>query len=980
MCLLATFCRVLSQACVLAILAMSAVSNSAIANDAAARKPLSEYAMRVWTTRDGLPHNSVNRITQSEEGYLWLATWEGPVRYNGRDFTVFDDIRVTNMPESGALDVSLNAATDEVIVAGPRGGLVTYDGRDWNSYRLGSGYAFDSLVDADQAIWVATGTGVFRVFQDGTQRRYTTAEGLPDNASLRIETIRNPVTEQDEIWVATRAGVAIYIPASDTFKTEASLPKVQIRSMLQLVDQTIVIASDDGLYSRAATASEFKPWPVPVKGPITALSEGIEGCLWVGTFEYGVGRLCGLQQEWLSTDLGLPNSHVLDIFRDRENNIWVGTHGGFAQLRDALFTSFNVRHGLKGAYVRSVNTDRLGRLWVGTNDGVSRLGKDGFTAIETDKRLAALSVLSLVADDHNAMYVGSYTEGVLQLIDDKVTAQLSRSEGLVSNEIRVVMPINGSNIVLVGTPDGLYVTAVKDGQFEILNRYTRADGMASDFVTSLTLDDRGGIWASSTASLTYFKPTDKAFEWQPQAVDLASFTRARNIFAGLQHGNAVWFAADHGVIVFNLEQQSWRWLSRDDGLPFEKVFTINFDADENLWLGGSRGIIRVSADQLSDWLAHRRSSVRTKIFTEADGMTSRQITTGGPASVIDTLGNIWFSSAAGAVRVNPRQFDAHDLRSPAPVIESVYSDTGYIEAGTQLAADNSRISFRYVGLGYHMPEQIEYQVQMEGFDSHWIDREYGLQTEYTALPPGSYTFLVRTRYPGSEWSNATEFSFTKAAYFYQSPWFWFIFIVTIIAVVSGIVHWRIRRLEAMRQHLQAMVKKQTHELEKLALTDALTGLANRRAFDQRLAQEVQKRKRYKSALTIALLDLDFFKEINDKFLHSGGDVILKKVAHLIADSVRDSDLVARWGGEEFAIIFPQSELQSAVSVLERIRQMIADLTFVEVDAGAKVTVSIGVMQATDETNSVAQLLQRADRALYQAKQNGRNCLVVSGED
>lgn len=943
-------------------------------------KPLNEYAMRVWTTQHGLPHNSVNAITQSDDGYIWLATWEGPVRYNGRDFRVYDDIRITNMPESGALDVSINPITEELIVTGPRGGVVMYDGKRWTPLQLGSGYAYESIVDDQQSVWVATGTGVYRAHASGKVQQYTVKHGLPDNTTIRIAIVKDPVTQENQIWAGTRGGLGIYDAQTDRFRKVNSLPTAQIRAIYQLADQQVVVSSDDGLFYRAGS-DNFKPWPVAVRKPITAITEGPKGCLWVGTFEYGLGRLCGTEQEWLSVDEGLPNSHVLDIFRDRENNMWVSTHGGFAQFREALFTSFTPHHGLKGAYARSVHVDKSGTLWVGTNDGISYREQGKFKALDHEQRLRALSVLSIASDDHNNLYVGSYTEGVLQLKDGKITAQLNRTNGLTLNEIRVVKPIPRSNYVLVGTPDGLYLTQVNHGEFSIVRHYTRADGMASDFVNSLTLAPNGDLWVSSTSSLTHFVQTESAHHWRPQAVNLADFTKARNIFSGTVHNQRVWLAADHGVLTRSLTDNDWRWLGRDNGLPFEKVFTINFDARGNLWLGGSRGIVRVSAEHVEHWLNGDAQQVEAQMFTDADGMKSRQITTGGLASVIDNDGYLWFATAVGVARVNPQHYDSYNSAAPRPHIESVSSDGEQsLEEGMQLSADNSRLAFNYVALSFEMPEQVEYQVRMDGFDTHWINRDDNLTTEYTALPPGHYTFAVRTRYPGEAWSEPTEFQFSKAAYFYQQPWFWFIFAIITISLVSAAVHWRIRQLEKLRQRLQAMVHKQTLELQQLALTDPLTGLANRRAFDQRLELEVKNCGRTQDSLAIALLDLDYFKQINDKYLHAGGDSILKRVADLIAANAREVDLVARWGGEEFAIIFPKTSKKDAAKVLERIRLAVAQLRFPDIDKTASVTVSIGLVATESAANKEAQqLLKHADRMLYNAKQGGRNRLEIYEE-
>lgn len=951
------------------------VSNSSPLVASVASKPLNQHALRSWSTRDGLPHNSVNRIAQSNEGYLWLATWEGPVRYNGREFVVFDNIDITKMPEQGALDLAIDKNTNTVIVGGPRGGWVTFDGNEWQPNNLDSGYVFETVINDLGERWAATANGVFRIAADGSHTHYTTAHGLPADFSFRLYAAPDLGKRQPRLWVGTESGVAYYDGVSDQFIPERSIPNVQIRALRLLSNGMMVIASDDGLFYQNQPDQPFRPWPHPVNGPITSIEEGPEGCLWVGTFEYGLGRVCSDSQDWISVADGLPNSHVLDIFKDRENNMWVSTHGGFAQLRDSLFTSFTPNQGLKGSYVRSINVDDSGLLWVGTNDGVSRRAKRGFEAVEDDPLLKALSVLSIEPVGDDIVYVGTYTEGVLQLTNDQVTAQLGRQQGLTHSEVRVVKSIPGTSLLLLGTPNGLILAEGMPGSIRLVKRYTVADGMASDFVTSITIDGDDALWVTSTSSMTYFAPTEQPYSWLPKPVDLAAFTNARNTFAGVFHSGSVWFATDQGLLTRSIETPNWRWLSRRDGLPFDKSFTINFDANDNLWLGGSRGILRIPADDLQAWLRDEVDTVGYQLFTEADGMITRQLTTGGPASVVDRDGHIWFAAALGAVAVDPTQVEDHGVQSPPAVIESVRTDMGTLAAGGELDPNSSRVEFRYVGLGYYMPEHILYQVRLRGFDDNWIDRGRVLNTEYTALPAGEYTFSVRTKYPGGQWSLPTDFHFHKPAYFYQQPWFWFVLVMGVLTITASSVHWRIRALENTRKRLQKMVREQTQELETLALQDALTGLANRRAFDHRLGEEVRRGKRHEASLTIGLLDLDHFKAINDRYLHTGGDQILKQISRVIQATVRDIDVVARWGGEEFAVILPHTNVYEARRILERVRVAVEEAQFEEFGDDAHVTVSIGIAEL-QRNESAEELLIRADRALYHAKGDGRNCLVI----
>jgi len=174
-----------------------------------------------------------------------------------------------------------------------------------------------------------------------------------------------------------------------------------------------------------------------------------------------------------------------------------------------------------------------------------------------------------------------------------------------------------------------------------------------------------------------------------------------------------------------------------------------------------------------------------------------------------------------------------------------------------------------------------------------------------------------------------------------------------------------------------------HEkLKQAGLTDALTGINNRRFFDQRLEEEISRNKRLESSLSCLFIDIDHFKVINDSFGHDVGDLVLRKVAELVRAQLRSIDVVARYGGEEFAILLGQSGREKAIEIAERIRCIIADTTFEENNAKVNITVSVGVSRinfenAPEEDIKLIgrRLLQQSDKALYQAKQKGRDRVV-----
>jgi two-component system cell cycle response regulator len=181
------------------------------------------------------------------------------------------------------------------------------------------------------------------------------------------------------------------------------------------------------------------------------------------------------------------------------------------------------------------------------------------------------------------------------------------------------------------------------------------------------------------------------------------------------------------------------------------------------------------------------------------------------------------------------------------------------------------------------------------------------------------------------------------------------------------------RFENERQRAQL-----EEELRRLARFDELTGLCNRRYFLDRLTQEMLRARRYGSPLSLLMLDLDHFKQINDTYGHIIGDTVLATVASLLHDTVRATDIPGRYGGEEFCIVLTETKIDGARLLAERLRRRIAEAVFPAVgDAAFRVTCSVGLAQFRNDITDTVAFLDLADRALYQAKAAGRNCIVAA---
>ena len=191
---------------------------------------------------------------------------------------------------------------------------------------------------------------------------------------------------------------------------------------------------------------------------------------------------------------------------------------------------------------------------------------------------------------------------------------------------------------------------------------------------------------------------------------------------------------------------------------------------------------------------------------------------------------------------------------------------------------------------------------------------------------------------------------------------------------------RSAELSDINAHLLRMERQKTELLqqaERFSLEDSVTQVNNRRCLDVRLAADVQRARRYASPLTIAMVDIDNFKEINDRYAHTKGDEVLRRVAALMREALRDSDYVARYGGDEFVLVFPETRLSNARLVCEMVRERIAAEDWSSIAPELKITVSLGVAERSPNTNTPDLLLNAADRLLYRAKRTGKNSVAPS---
>ncbi len=957
--------------------------------------PLRDYAIDVWTSRNGLPHNSLRDIAQTPEGHLWFATWEGLVRYNGLDFTVYDRGTRPGLRDNGV--GALLVDRDGALWISDSRGNVTRRGPDgvWKVF----GHQPDNpqvliqamQMDSHGRLWLLyEGKGIGSLDVDG---RFTYLPP-PADVPMAMSFTKLVVDAQDRVWVGTLDGLVLR--DNDGVLRRAPESFGLGRGLVwpyRAPDGVVWIVAGERIYRMVDGVPQLQH-RLPGVMHITAMLQDRHGDLWLGTENQGLLRLSRHGLERLPAGLSLPGGRVVSLREDAEGSICVGANGGLYRLRETLFSSYTERDGLSGDYIRTVFEDQQRQLWIGSASGLDRRGADGrFTpVILRNSGGKAPSVLSLAQDHQGDMWVGTFGDGIFRLAPDgRTLRRYDTSDGLPGGNIRA-MSVDRQGAVWAGTQKG--VVRIDAHGVEV----PAIAGMPGGLITALAHDAEGALWIGTIEGIRVLRGD------RVQAIDLAPLGGGRSVFGFQQIGDAMWVSSDRGL--YRWEEGRLARVGLEQGMPVDTVFQLVPDRVGNVWISSNRGVLRTDMAMLDQVADGRRARVEVEHYNEIDGMANSQANgSSGPSAILRHDGTFWVVTAGGLSTVDPLRLQRFRERlAPPAVIESVQVDGKPLHwqgSNHNTIPGGRRLSVSYVGLSYLMSERIRYRTRLAGLDRGWIERGQQRSVEFIGLPPGDYTLHVSAAHPGGTWSGSEAvWSFTVEPFLWQRRSVQAVAALLLLAGLIALYRYLINRykasnirlarlvdaatrdLQAQTVNLQALNQEKTELADRLAVQaeqferqareDALTGLPNRRAFDEALARDFARSQRSGHPLCLVVLDIDHFKEVNDCHSHSVGDVVLIEVARVIASACRDSDMPARTGGEEFTLLLNDTRLDEAAQVCARLRGLFHDHPDWAGVPGLKVTFSAGLVELDADDRTPMLLYQRADRALYRAKSDGRD--------
>jgi len=767
-----------------------------------ASKPVSQFSVAAWQIDAGLPHNLIQGIAQTPDGYLWLATQEGLARFDGVRFAVFDRRSTAAM---SANDVeTIYVTRDGSLWVGVYGGrLLRYQNGTFRSYSSREGLASATISalaeDAHGDLWIGTdGDGLYR-FHDGAFTRFTEKDGLIDDS------IRCLIGDREGgVWIGTPTGLGHHGGAFESFV----LPQRERHSAVSALtfDATgrLWIGTDgDGLY-RLAGGRLVSDRVALHDNHIRAILSDRQGSVWIGT-DRGLHRVRDGRVEVLSRAEGLGTDTIRAVFEDREGSLWVGGVG-LVQIKDGTAITYGRAQGLADEDVYTVAPAPGQGLWVGTSGGeVALFARDRFTSVAGRAVLFGATVLALREDRDGRLWVGT-DHGLYCRTRGRWTTYGPR-EGLPPHDVRSILE-DGEGRLWVGT-DGGGLARLEGRRFVTL---TVADGLPSDHLRALLEDRDGTLWIATYGGLAALR--DGHFTNYTARDGLAhDLVRSLHLDA-----RGVLWVGTYGGGLSRVEAGRITTYTTRQGLFDDVIFAILEDGRRRLWMSCNKGIFSVSVADLDDVAAGRRDSVRSVAYGRSDGMRSPEANGGSPAGWRADDGRLWFATAAGLVAIDPGA-DARTRDAPPAIIEEAWVDGERQDSapGLDLPPGNHRLQFSYTALSLLAPDHLRFSYSLEGFDAGWIDAGTRRQTSYTNVPAGRYRFRVRVRDEDGPWNEAgTAMPLRVGAHWYRTPAFFVIAGGTLLLAFAGVYRLRVQGLLARERELDRRVQAALADVKVLS--------------------------------------------------------------------------------------------------------------------------------------------------------------------
>ena len=781
-----------------------------LATDARALDPNrlpSQYVREQWTTETRFPGGAVNGIAQTADGYLWIGTDRGLLRFDGFDFRPVSFTSIATASNVSILQL-LTDASGRLWIR-PQGADIMHqkDGK-FESVRYGQDAITVLSKDNHGGVLVSSiDQGAYRYMADGAQKLGPSSPPVISMAE----------TDDGKIWLGTLGDGLISLTGGRATQVNAGLPDRKINCLLAIGSDELWVGTGTGLYR--GDGKDFRRIELPFPGVVQVLSllRDRDSNIWVGTTR-GLLRI-NANGISLSEENELRGDGGINVlFEDREGNLWIGGGRGLGRIRDSAFVTHSSVSDRRFEHNGPVYVDSEGRTWFAPAQGGLYVLQNG--RVQPVISIPLNDVVYSISGRDDEVWVGRQRGGLthLQFRNGAIASQsYTEANGLAQNSAYAVYESRDGS-VWAGTLNG-GVSKFKDGHF---TTYTTTNGLASNTVLSILETRDGAMWFATPTGLSSFSNG----QWRTYTtVEGLPSSEVNCLFE--DSSGTLWSGTSAGLASF----ASGRFQVPHESpyLLREQVLGMADDKSGRFWIATSHHVLRVSRDKLLSGVV---KAVDVHEYDQADGLESTEGVKRSRSVVSDSTGRIWFSLSSGLSVVNPPQIN--DNSAPAlPHIEAITADDNIanLDGVVRIPPSPRRITFAYTGLSLAGPERIRFRYFLENFDRTWSPPVAAREAVYTNLGPGSYRFrLVASNSEGLWNGPETAIALHVAPAYYQTNWFRLLCVAAFVALLWGLYQLRVQQFRREERKLRESIET-IPAMVWVAGPDGAVQFRNRRAVE-----------------------------------------------------------------------------------------------------------------------------------------------------
>jgi len=772
------------------------------------RDVLTGYTFTSWSRKDGLV-GPVFAIAQDPNGFLWLGTDSGLVRFDGVRFSTWEALGGQPLPHLPIRALYITQLGTLWVGFGGAGGLARIDNRVVTPLVTSSSADFvgpvNLISEGAGALWVSGASGLFQ-FANDKWERVGVNEGISNDGP-----VTGFVDGAGGLWVSAANGLFRREHAGAGPFQLVEAPTDPLRTLSFSEDQKgRVWAADLAVGFRALGQGS------PVRGRDAArgyrLLHDRVGHLWVATIGQGLWRVdessgsrsaVSVQRATVLT--GLSSDAVRTVFEDRDGNIWAGTTEGVDRLVPHRVTPF-ADIGL----VTTIDSANDGRVWAGTADALVSFAADGSEWRATDTRIPLRGITSVRGSSAGGLWATTATT-LFRIRGTTSTAYVPPSAGKPVTIDALAPDASGDAWVITNSGD---VLRTERGEFRTVAQLTELAGSRAN---AALLDSAGRLWVIYAGTKVGVLDPDGRFRTFPES-SVGAGTHY-DLFEDAAHH--IWVSGVDGLARYTDDR--FQAIGTTSGLPVGGIYSITQDDRRDLWLATAVGIVRMDPAEFDRALTTKGYVVRLRIYDTSDGLAGYPVALGDRNAVRAQDGSLWFVTSRGISVANPRR-----LNAPRPAtlvgIDAIRADDVPVTAN-DLRPGTTKLEVDYTAPELTSPLKTRFRYRLEGFDTDWVDAGTRRSALYTGLPPGDYTFHVSVSQDDGRWSETeATWSFSERPLFTQTWWFYALVALFVTSVLF--LAWRIR-VRQLRQQFSLVLQERVRLSRELhdTLLQSLVGVA-----------------------------------------------------------------------------------------------------------------------------------------------------------